>query len=686
MRPANAGVRSSSETISDSEPEPTVLELELQKENEGLRAQLEQLGLSNEQEMARREIIPNSQPARAAEELERQKADLAARNAELVEQDAELRRLLETASDEKAALETEVERLRQRSEDSAARARDAATAREDFEKRYLQAQQDFDAYDVRLRQGIEHSREIADHVAKERELRATWLKEADGHTETKKQLREAKEKVSAQGEALRDADETRERLRGAESRLMEKEFSLAQALRQLEVLGITAEELQALRLRLRQTEPPSRRVPGLELQVQQLSGQLRNATASSGALAERLQVKETELTEAKAWLEEGLKREETLVTEAKKADADHTRAVEALEGSLSALREEVTGKNEAVGGLQEANRQLEESRGQFEAEAHALTETLRRESAKVQSLQAELAIGRHNVASRGQSLASTQAELREESAKVKALQAELAIERHNISSRDQNLAELKGELSSERESVNALRGAGSLLQTDISAFLTLAFGPGPPTGYPRAVFDIFAAVARGLCEPGGPPAAAYLAKDHLRDAILQTCPGKDPHKQCLLMFAYRELNLRAQALFGKDPEDPVVTDLHKGFRTRGADLLALLDQAVCAVDRRDQGAVADRLAVSCGDRLRVIGDFALLAEVDAGEFVLLDLKRRTVRTIEKCLAGIVDDFPYIGPVKLEIRSPRAAEWQEVVFEKPHWRVEAWWRKFMYTYD
>ncbi|RYP83990.1 hypothetical protein DL770_005292 [Monosporascus sp. CRB-9-2] len=172
--------------------------------------------------------------------------------------------------------------------------------------------------------------------------------------------------------------------------------------------------------------------------------------------------------------------------------------------------------------------------------------------------------------------------------------------------------------------------------------------------YPRAVFDVFAAVARGLCKPGRPSAATYLAKNHLRGVILQTCPGKAPDEQCLSMFAYRELNLRAQALFGEDPEDP--------------------------------GAVAGRLARSCGDRLCVIGDFALLADVGAGEFMLLDLKRRTIRTIEKCLAGVVDDFTNMGPVKLEIRSPRAAEWQAVVFEDPHWRAEAWWRKFMYTYD
>ncbi|RYP46173.1 hypothetical protein DL768_007568 [Monosporascus sp. mg162] len=73
---------SSSETISDSEPESTALELEFQKENEALREQLEQFRLSNQEEMARREIVPGSQPARAAEELERQKAELAARNAQ----------------------------------------------------------------------------------------------------------------------------------------------------------------------------------------------------------------------------------------------------------------------------------------------------------------------------------------------------------------------------------------------------------------------------------------------------------------------------------------------------------------------------------------------------------------------------------------------------------------------------
>ncbi|RYP83989.1 hypothetical protein DL770_005291 [Monosporascus sp. CRB-9-2] len=450
MSHANAGLppgdggggpagRSPSETISDSEPESTVLELALQRENEMLR---EQLRLLNQQEMARREINANSQPARAVEELERQKA--------------ELRRLLEIASDEKMGLEAEVERLRQQSEDSAAQARDAAAAREDFEKMYWQAQKDLNAYDVRLLQGIEHSREIAEHVVKVRELRTTWLQEADGHTETKKQLREAKEKISAQDEALRDADETRERLRAAESRLMEKEFSLAQAIRQLEALGITAEELPASS----GMRPP---LPG--------------------ALAERLDVRERELsepkaqlTEATARLDEGLEREEILVAEAKKANADHTRAVEALEGSLSCLRDGVTGKEEAVGRLQEANRQLDESRGRLKANACALTEELRGESAKVQ-----------------------------------ALEAKLAVEKHNASSRDWNLASLQGELSSECEKVNMLRGAESLLRTGISAFLTRAFGPGPPAGWPSLLQDI----SRDAPEIGGSAAAAGHGSDQI---------------------------------------------------------------------------------------------------------------------------------------------------------------------------
>ncbi|RYP73029.1 hypothetical protein DL771_003897 [Monosporascus sp. 5C6A] len=712
--------QSPSGSIGDSEPGPTVLETELQKENEALREQLEQLRLSNQQEIARREITPTSQPARAAEELERQNAELAARNAEFVERDTQLRRLIDAASEEKTALEAEVGRLRQQSEQSAARARDAATARDDFERRYKQAQQDLDTYDARLRQGIEQSREIADHIAKEKELRAAWIKEADGHTETKHQLREAKEKISAQGEALRGADETRERLREAESRLIEKEFSLAQALRQLEALGITAEGLRELRLRLRRAEPPSRRVPLLELQVQQLNGQLRDAAASSGALAQSLKAREAELSESKAKLDESLKREEALVAEVKKVNAEHSRALGALESTLSDLRNEVANKSGAIDQLQEANRQLQENEGKLEANARALTEDLRQESAKVQTLQAEL-----------------------------------VTERDNVSSRDGDLASLRGELRSERENVNALEGAKSMLQTGISTFLTRAFGSGPPAGwpsllqdisrdapaigggaaaagldphqiwvvetpwraatdpvaavrptaeeqvmqlvgairdsasldrYPRAVFDVFAAVVRGLREPERPSAAAYLAKSHLRDAILQTCTGKDPHEQCLLMFAYRELNLRAQALFGEDTEDPVVHDLHKGFRTRGADLLAHLDEVLCAVDRRDQGAVAGRLALSCGDRLRVIGDFALLADVGPGDFMLLDLRRRTIRTIEKSLASEVDHGHYIGPVRLVIRSPRPAEWQAVVFENPHWRVEAWWRKFMDTYD
>ncbi|RYP34855.1 hypothetical protein DL767_004080 [Monosporascus sp. MG133] len=534
---------SSSCTISDSEPEPTVLELELQRENEALREQLEQLRLSNKQEMARRELIPNSQPARAAEVLEKQKAELAGRNAELVAQDAELRRLLETASDEKAALETEVERLRQQSADS------AATACEDFEKRYQQAQQDLHAYDVRLRRGIEHNREIADHVPKVRELRAAWLQEADGHTETKKQLREAKEKLS---------------------------------------------EAKA------------------------------------------------QLTEATAQLDESLKREETLVVEAKKANADHTQAVVALEGSLSGLRDEVAEKKEEVDRLQEANRQLEESSGRLEAKAHALTEELREEPAKIQVLEAKLVIEKHNVTSRDPSLAPTQAEHRE-STKVQALEAGLAIERHSVSSRDRELASLKGELTSECESANVLRGAGSLLRTGISAFLTRAFGSGPPAGWASVLQDI----SRDAPAIRGGAAAAGPGSDQIWVFETPWRAATDPGATVRPTAGGQMMQL---ALFGEDPEGPVVLDLHRGFRARGADLLAHLDEAVCAVDRRDQGAVAGRLARSCGDGLCVIGDFALLVEVGAGEFMLLDLKRRTIRTIEKCLAGVVDDFTYMGLV------------------------------------
>ncbi|RYP46174.1 hypothetical protein DL768_007569 [Monosporascus sp. mg162] len=679
---------SSSDAIGDPEPGPTVSELELRKENEALREKLEQLRLSNQEEAARREIISNSQLGRAAEELEGQKTELAARNAELVEQDAGLRRLLETASEEKAALEAEVKRLRQQSEDSAAQARDAAATREHFEKMYQQAQQDLDAYDVRLRQGIEHNREIAEHVAKIRELHASWLQEADGHTKTKAQLREAKEKISARDEALRDADATREALLNAENRLMEKEFSLAHALCQLEALGITAEELRGLRLRLRQTEPLSRRVPGLELQIQQLTDQLRQATASSGALTEHLQVRETELSEAKAQL-----------TEANAQLQGESTKAQALEAKLQSEKHNVTIRDQNL--------------------ASMLTK-LREKSAKVQALEAELAIARHTVSSHDQKLASLQGELTFERESVNALREAESLLRTGISAfltqacgpgPSAGWPSLLRDIS--RDAPTMAGGAAAagpdsdqiwVVETPWHAATDPAAAVRPTAGeqvmqlvgairgsaslgrYPRAVFDVFAALARGLCEPGMPSAAAYLAKKHLRDAILQACPGKAPHEQCLLMFAYRELNLRAQALFGEDPEDPVATDLHEGFRTRGADLLAHLDEAVCSVDRRDQGAVADRLARSCGDRFRVIGDSALLADVGAGEFMLLDLKRRTIRTIDKRLAGKVDVCSYKRPVKLEIRSPRAAEWGAVVFENPHWRVEAWWRKFMYIYD